>query len=256
MGVFNGEKTLQSSIQSILNQTYTNWEFIICDDCSKDNTWKILESYSIDSRFILIKNQKNLGLAASLNHCLKKASGKYLVRQDADDTSHADRFEVQLSYLEVNPHIDILGSYASLVNEHGTPWGSLKCPLHPKLNDWIKGSSVIHASVFMKTETIQSIGGYDPKAIRVEDYDLWMRLVSVGICIESIPVELYDVHWTEYDYIRKKFKYRLNEIRYRFYGFKKMKVPFWAYVYILKPIIVGLLPSRVLQLIHQKKFVR
>lgn len=95
MGVYNCADTLPEAIESIINQTYSNWELIICDDCSTDETWAVLERYQAKypEKIKLVKNQINSKLAFSLNHCLKYATGEYVARMDGDDISVPDRFE-------------------------------------------------------------------------------------------------------------------------------------------------------------------
>ena len=96
MGVHNGEKTLPRAIDSILNQTFTDFELIICDDCSTDATIQVIKDYiEKDNRVILIRNESNSGLAASLNNCINISKGEYIARMDDDDISHVDRFEKQ-----------------------------------------------------------------------------------------------------------------------------------------------------------------
>ena len=98
MSVYNGEKTLGKAIDSIIAQTYEDYEFIICDDASTDGTWSILEKYcEADNRIILLRHSENKGLGASLNDCLQAARGKYIARQDADDISKPERIELTLS---------------------------------------------------------------------------------------------------------------------------------------------------------------
>ena len=100
MSVYNGEKTLSKSVNSILAQTYTDYEFIICDDASTDDTWSVLENFkNKDDRIVLIRHTENKGLGASLNDCLKIARGNYIARQDADDISKPERIERTLKYL-------------------------------------------------------------------------------------------------------------------------------------------------------------
>ena len=105
MGVYNGGSTLREALDSILNQTYSNWELIACNDCSTDNSAQILQEYAKrDSRIICIQNEKNAGLAASLNHCLQYVSGEYVARMDCDDLSVPERFEKQVMYLKLHQH--------------------------------------------------------------------------------------------------------------------------------------------------------
>ena len=104
MGVYNDANLLSQAIDSLLAQTYAKWELIACDDCSTDNTSDILSEYAKnDPRIIVIRNEKNCGLAATLNHCLEYAQGEYIARMDCDDLSVETRLEKQVSYLQGPP---------------------------------------------------------------------------------------------------------------------------------------------------------
>ena len=199
MGVYNGSQTIVNAIGSIINQDFLDWEFIICDDASTDDTWEVLSQYHNNPKIIVIRNDKNQGLGYSLNQCLSLASGKYLARMDADDVSYPNRLREQFEFLESNPEIDVLGTYATFAR-----WGVLRPVVKPVLNDWLAGSCVIHASVMMIKKRLISAGGYDPKALRIEDYDLWLRMLFKGYEIQTLPLELYDIHWSQGNYRRKK----------------------------------------------------
>ena len=115
----NGELS-RKSIESILNQSYTDFEFIICNDGSHDSTDVLLREYGDrDPRIKIITNDKNMGLAHSLNRCIEIASGKYIARHDLDDVSATERLEKQVSYLEENEKTDLLGTAAALFDENG-----------------------------------------------------------------------------------------------------------------------------------------
>ncbi len=251
MGAYNCEKTLRRSIDSIIGQTYTNWEFIICDDASKDSTWDIILSYADrDPRIIAIQNKKNLGLAGTLNECLKKATGNYIARQDGDDLSTPDRLEKQLVYLKQHPEIDVLSTDAFLCDDKGKVWGERISPKQIKKTDWAKGSQIIHACVLMKMSTLQSVQGYDPKAIRVEDYDLWMRILAKSGNLVTMPEKLYVIQWSFKDYERKRRRDRLREIRYKFKGMFLNKMPLWSYIFVVKSIFLMLVPNFILYKYH------
>lgn len=255
VGAYNCQDSIKNSLESIKNQTYFDWECIICDDGSTDETWNVLEEIAErDRRFILLKNEKNLGLAAALNKCIAKANGKYLARHDADDISLPERIEKQVAFLDSHPDVSVLGTFAELYSEKDGVWGILKSPLQPCLKDWIRGPSVIHASVLMRKDDILSIGGYDPTAIRVEDYDLWLRMVAKGLKIITIPDILYRIYADKKSYKRKEFRYRLNEARVKFNALKRLNVSFGLYLFVLKPILVGLIPSNLLFRYHFRKF--
>ena len=120
MGVYNGANTLSQALESIMAQTYTKWELIACDDCSTDETLKILSNYvDKDSRIKVIRNGENCGLAASLNHCLEYVQGTYIARMDCDDLSVETRLEKQVAYLESHPEFDLVGTYMQAFDESG-----------------------------------------------------------------------------------------------------------------------------------------
>lgn len=253
MGVFNAESTLTECIKSIQNQTLTNWEFIICDDSSTDKSLEILNQFAEkDKRIKIIKNKQNQGLASSLNNCIQYTSTNILARQDADDTSESNRLELQL--IEFNKlKCSVLGCYANLV-EKKIKWGVRTPPVNPELRDWLKGSQVIHAASMMNKTDILKMGGYNPKALRVEDMDLWYRLLQKGYKIQSIPYYLYNIEWGKNDYKRKKLKFRILEIKYMAIAFSKLPLPLWKYFYLLKPLIASFTPKSLLYIYHVVKF--
>ncbi|MCX8022724.1 MAG: glycosyltransferase family 2 protein [Syntrophorhabdaceae bacterium] len=255
VGAYNCQDSIKSSLESIKDQTYNDWECIICDDGSKDGTWNALEEIADnDGRFILLKNKNNLGLAATLNRCIEHAKGEYLARHDADDVSLPERIEKQVAFLDKHPDVSVLGTYAELYSEKDGVWGVLKRPLQPSIKDWIIGSSVIHASVLMRKDDVLSMGGYDPTAIRVEDYDLWLRMVAKGYKIITMPDVLYRIYADKQSYKRKQFRYRLNEAKVKFNALKRLNAPLYFYFFVLKPILVGLIPSNLLFKYHSLKF--
>ncbi|WP_227762463.1 glycosyltransferase family 2 protein [Zhaonella formicivorans] len=255
MGVYNSKDTVKKAIQSILNQSYRDWEFIICDDGSNDGTWEILQNIAKNhSKIILLRNKKNIGLGASLNRCIMVASGEYLARQDADDVSIENRLEEEVNFLNIHKEVSVIGTYANLVNQNGNVWGEIKPPEIPTKNDWVKASSVIHATVLMRKQDIVDVGMYNEEAFRVEDYELWMRLVSKGYVIKTLPKILYKIRWDISDYSRRAFKYRLIEAKVRLNGYRKMGVCVKDYIYVFKPIILGLIPKNLMFLHHQRRF--
>jgi len=254
MGVYNGKDGIINAINSIRSQTYDNWECIICDDGSTDGTWDVLKRVTNgDERFVLVRHETNKGLATALNSCIRLAKGEYLARQDADDVSIDSRFEEQVAFLDENPDVAVLGTYAALFGKNGESWGENKPPVMPVMTDWVKGSSVIHASVMMRKDTIIETGCYDEKALRVEDYDLWLRLVGRGYKIVTLPKVLYNIHWDKSDYSRKKIGQRWKEVIVKFRALRYIKIPTLYYVYLLKPLFIGMLPSILVHRYHYRK---
>jgi glycosyltransferase EpsE len=132
--------TVDRSIQSIVDQTYQDWEFIICNDASTDGTWqKVLAWTEKDKRISASENERNLGLAASLNRLLELASGEYIARMDGDDVSLPDRFEKQVAFLDRNPAYAFVGSSCYLFDESGE-WGMRKTIEKPQKENFLWGT--------------------------------------------------------------------------------------------------------------------
>lgn len=253
MGAYNCQSTVEKAIDSILAQTFQNWEFIICDDGSKDNTWNILQKYKEDKRFILIQNNNNMGLAGTLNVCFQHSSAPYLARQDADDESLPERFQKQMNFLKENPAVDVLSTFAYLVDDDGKEWGVYKSKEIPQTIDWAKGGQVIHASVIMKRSVFEKVNGYNPKAIRVEDYEMWGRMLAQNVVFRNIPEPLYIIHWGIKDYRRRSFSDRKREIKAKLRLIELNHLPIKAYLFLLKPLLLSLIPNKALYSYHQKK---
>lgn len=179
MCVYNGETHLREAIESILNQTLQDFEFVIVNDGSTDTTLSIIQHYqSIDSRIKLIQNEVNLGLEKSLNKGLEAVTGEYFARQDADDISLPTRLEQQVRYLADNPEVGAIGTAVESINQQGNRIGQDFPPTdHDVLQALFLFNNFMHHSTLMaRFRLIQSIGGYDATQRRAEDYDLWWRL--------------------------------------------------------------------------------
>lgn len=179
MPAYNAEDFIADSIRSILDQTYENWEFIIINDCSSDNTAQIIERFlDNDPRIKLIHNKENLGPAKSSNICLKHTKGEFIARLDADDISKPLRFEKQVKFLNIHPDIALIGSGAYLIDDFG-------CIIR-KINVISRDSIIrklmmhvnlfIHSSIIARKKVIEDMGGYREKFRYSYDYDLFLRL--------------------------------------------------------------------------------
>src|SRR3989344_3096311 len=176
MSVYNGMPFLKEAVKSVLKQTYKNFEFIIVDDASSDNTWRYLKSLQ-DTRIKLIRNKKNLGLAISLNIVLRQARGAFIARMDADDISLQNRFAEQLEFMFKNRDIDICGSYVRVIDEDGKIIGQIKKPLtDSKIKKelfWL--TPLLHPTWFGKKEVFRKLNGYDERWDYVEDFEFLTR---------------------------------------------------------------------------------
>ena len=178
MAVYNGEKYLREAVDSILNQTFTDFEFIIINDGSTDRTREILESYN-DPRIVLI-NQEHIGFTKSLNKGIALAKGDYIARQDADDISMPERLEKQLEFLENNKNVALLGTAAKIVDERGMYFQTIEFPCdYSSIQKGIKRyNPFIHGSVMFKREYFFDLGGYRDFFWTSQDYDLWLRFIE------------------------------------------------------------------------------
>lgn len=184
MSVYNADEFIDESIESILNQTFHNFEFIIVDDGSIDQSWSKINKYADrDSRIVLLKNQKNLGLPASLNICLSKAKGRFIARQDADDISLPNRLEIQSGYLKLNTDTTMVSSGIYYIDKHGIIKRRINLNCEDEILSWhllfynyIRG----HSQVMYRRKAINDAGGYDESFRFTEDYELWTRLFSYG----------------------------------------------------------------------------
>lgn len=168
--VYNAELFIRDAIQSILNQTYSDFKLLIVDDGSTDNSIEIINSFN-DNRIELLIDKKNLGLPSRLNQIAALTTTKYLARMDSDDIMHPDRIAMQLEILNTNDKIDVLGTNVISINEFNIIQGIRNPIMEHKLTPCIV---FIHPTITAKTEWFRK-NLYDVKAIRVEDADLWNR---------------------------------------------------------------------------------
>lgn len=179
MPVINERSNLNRAVDSLISQSYKSWILIIVDDGSTDNTREIAKSYSdrYDNIHLLI-NKKNCGLAYSLNRAIFHSKSEYIARMDADDISLKNRLKKQIEFLDQNSEIDVLGTGARvLINNRKVDTFKPKNHISV-LNSIEKINPFFHSSVMMRRSFIESIGGYDIKCLRAQDYDLWLRGVD------------------------------------------------------------------------------
>lgn len=168
--VFNGGEYIRDAIQSVLNQTFKDFELLIINDGSTDNSMEIAQLYN-DKRIKIINDGKNRGLVYRLNQSVELAKGKYYARMDADDIMHPDRIQRQIDYLTVNPEIDVVGTAIYSIDAHNVIKGAYEACEHFK-NMEIPG--FVHPSVMGKTSWFRQ-NMYDARYLRAEDLELWLR---------------------------------------------------------------------------------
>lgn len=254
MGIYNCADTLEQAVASIQNQTYTNWELILCEDGSSDHTYEVARALAAkDSRIALFRNEKNLGLNATLNRCLSVATGEYIARMDGDDDCLPERFEKQIVLLESHPEFQIVSSAMILFDEHGE-WGRASCPEYPQPEDTVSDTAFCHAAVLMKKECMDAVGGYteDPRMLRVEDVNLWIKLYAAGYRGYNIQEPLYRMRNDQNALNRRKYIYRVNSVYVRLQGCRMLNLGFKSYLKACKPMIIGLVPAKLRQMIRRR----
>lgn len=176
---YNAARFLAEAIESILNQTFKDFELILINDGSHDQTKDIMLSYKEkDARIVILDNDGNRGLSYSFNHGIEMARGKYIARMDADDVSLPNRFRKQVSYLERHPKISILGSSMIQINEKGDKMFTLnREPSHALIKfSSLFSTPIYHPTIMAKAEILKS-NHYNEGLSNSEDYELWSRLL-------------------------------------------------------------------------------
>lgn len=256
MGIYNCAETLPDAIDSILNQTYSNWQLIMCDDGSSDDTYSVAKDYQIKypDKIKLIKNPHNMGLNATLNRCLECADGEYIARMDGDDISLPERLKKEITFLETHPEYDIVSTTMIYFDENGD-FRIGRANGEPALADFAKGTPFCHAPCLVRKKAYDAVKGYavSDNRLRVEDWDLWVRLYEHGFRGYNLDIPLYKMRDDRNAYSRRKFKFRLNESRISIYATKHLHLGFKSYLWCLRPIIVGLLPKPIYNYLHQRK---
>ena len=258
MGVYNCKDLfkLEKCVQSILNQTWKDWEFIICDDGSTDDTRLMLEELKErDSRIRILHYDTNQGLGYALNYCIRESRGKYIARQDDDDVSAPDRLEKQIHFLEEHPEYAFVGSVAKIYDDRGD-WGEYLLPEQPTKHDFLWNNPFLHPSLMFRSEVLENTM-YDPsrKFLRCEDYELFMRLYAMGYRGYNMQENLYR-YFIHLDPNKKyrKMRFRIIEARVRFRGFRMLGMGLIGIPYVFKPILIGLIPQNVFLRIQFKRY--
>ena len=213
MCTYNAEQYLDDSLDSVFNQPYENFELIIVNDCSTDNSNDIIQKYADRPDVVLLNNKYNEGVPFSRNKAFLAAKGEYIAIQDADDISLPHRFEKQVEYLDEHPEITIVGGHAIRINETGTHIGNMSYPPREtedafKVIRRFKLNPIIDPSSMFRRQPVLDIGGYrmEPELRTVQDFDLWCRLLVQGHQLHNFqePIIKYRINPQGVTRIRKQ----------------------------------------------------
>ncbi len=254
MGIYNCEKTLARAVESIQKQTYTNWELIMCDDCSSDDTFhtacRIAQE---DPRIRVIRNEKNLTLAPTLNRCLKLSTGEYIARMDGDDTCSPTRLEKELAFLETHPEYSVISCNMAL-SDGQSVFRIVQHKERPNCRDFIFRNEHCHAACMVRAEALKAVAGYseEKKHYRVEDYELWLRMYRAGYRGYNLQETLYEMLDSSSALKRRSFANRLNESRIVYEACKASSAKAHVYLHVAVPLLKWLVPTGIYRRIHSK----
>lgn len=245
---------MEYAIESILKQTYKNFEFLIMDDGSHDESLDILRKYEKkDSRIRIYKNKANYGLTVSLNILLKHTKGELIARMDSDDISKRKRFEHQVRLLNEHSNLDITGTFAEDIDKDFNVLRQRKVPVED--SDIKKMLPVMnplnHPSVMFRKSVISKIGYYNEKFRTTQDYDLWFRAMAAGLKFHNLPEYLLQYRVDDTYMNKKSWKYRWTECKIRIEGYKKIKLPLHRWGYMFIPVILGIIPENLFTLLKK-----
>ena len=246
MGIYNCAETLVEALDSLYAQTYQDFKIILCEDGSSDDTYAVAEKYAKShDNIILLRNERNMGLNYTLNRCLEQADTEYVARMDGDDISLPERFEKEINFLDTHPEYAVVSGPMKYFDEEGV-FRIGKAGGEPGIKSFIYGAPFCHAPAMMRTSVIKSVGGYsvDKKLIRIEDYDLWMKIYASGYIGYNLSTPLYMMRDDRNAIRRRTFRARLNSTRARLHAFSVLGIPRRYYPYAFLPVLIGVLPNR------------
>lgn len=252
MSEFNTEtEKLDTSIKSILEQTFTDFELIIVDDCGNNDLFEFTKKYD-DPRIKVLKNKENRGLSYSLNKAIKYSKGAYLVRMDTDDYAYPDRIFTLYDFVKKNQQFSVVSSRAMEVG-NGKNMGILGKAGEKNSKSILSGDVPIHPACIFEKKAIQIVGGYK-EVKRAEDFALWCELLLYDFKIYVIDDILLDYNVDDEDYSKRKLSNRIESIKAKLYYNRKLNGGKTGYFRIIKSIIAGILPVSFVKL-YRKKFV-
>jgi len=248
MGIYNCASTLPRAIESILAQTYGQWELILCDDASTDDTYAVALQYAqrYPEKIVLLKNETHSYLAYSLNRCLAAAKGELVARMDGDDISCPDRLQKQVAFLHEHPEVVLVGTAMRRMidgKEYGVP---ICCPSRPDRFSPRSSTVFNHATIMAYKHVYDALGGYTvlPRTERGQDLDLWFRFLHAGYCGANMDDVLYIVCEDAQTLKRRTLRNRWRVFQTTMYGYRLLSYPWHWYFRPFFGLCKALVPDR------------
>lgn len=254
LSVFNNEDTIKRSIKSVLSQTYSNFELIIINDASNDQTCYILEELSnTDCRICVYTNVNNLGLTCSLNKGLKFCNGDYIARIDADDIWHQDKLQKQMDFMLKNPEYALLGTAYEEVDSKGQYYRGSTVPFHQESEAlkkaMIKYNPFFHSSVIIRRDVLTKFGGYDKSCFYAQDYNLWVRIAAEYEIANLSHILAYRGMSQDNISVKKEKQQRISALKSKLLALK-MHNNIFNYRYLIADVVVIIMPKVIVNLVR------
>jgi len=246
------ERYLRQAIQSVLDQTYYNFEFIIVDDGGVNDLVSIVRGFN-DERLKIISNGGNKGFVYSLNNGISHAVGEYIVRMDTDDIIEKDRIAILYDFINKHPQYEVVSSRAMEFSGN-IKYGIIGTTGEKKRKDVMRGDTPVHAAAIVKKSAFEDIGGYKENYTRAEDLVLWCDMLLAGKRLYVLNDVLYFYRVNKADYSKRTLRHRKGEITARLHYYPKLKAGPIEYMRIVKSIVAGILPTNMIQA-YRNKFV-
>ena len=253
---YNCSQFFNECLQSIFSQSYNGEiEIIVCDDCSTDGTSDLLAKYADDGKIVYLKNETNQGAAQSRNNCISVAKYDYLAILDADDYISHDRLEKQVAVLDNNPAIDFVSTGIQRFYDDGERINFVPRKEFPQAKDFLFSLPFFHATTMFRKSILERVDGYRiaKEKRRGQDYDLFMRIYAAGGRGCNIKDITYFYRcFRQHNKKKDSYSVRVDEAKIRAKGFKAMGIGPIRYIYIMKPLILGLLSQKIIDKIWHK----
>lgn len=260
IGIYNCAPFLQQALDSLYAQTFQDFEIILCEDGSKDNTYEVaLNNQQEHTNIVLLRNPHNIGLNQTLNNCLAVAKGEYIARMDGDDICDPARFEKEVKFLDGHPEFAIVSTAMTYFDNGGVFGKGALVEGEPTLQAFVSGTPFCHAPCMVRREAYMAVGGYTVSKwlIRHEDYNLWTKMYAKGYRGYRLPEYLYSMRDDRNAAKRRNFRGRINGIYARWIAYRTIHIPFSGFLkFSILSLVKGVMPMPIYEYFHKKNLSR
>lgn len=250
--VKNGGELFKDTLESIVHQSYKDWEFIIVDDGSDDDTINTVKEFAKSNNKIQLLPTKGIGRGKALNLAVKHSKGMYIAIVDADDPVHPNKLEYQIKTIEKHPEFSVVATESKIIMGKSLPiWDELGSNEISEVKDVTKRilikNPIIHSSVLMKRKDLIEVGSYDENRKSQFDYELWIRFVQNSFRIGKMPYALTAkrIHTNQSFENKKRVSFLMNSLLLQNEAIKKMKLPRYYILFAITRAMYGLIPRKI-----------